>query len=52
MDEFGDNDPLLEHSDGDDDDDKVQPQVVPPAVCCRTGLLLCFLIVDIHASQV
>ena len=27
MDEFGDTDPLLEHSDGDDDDDEVRPQV-------------------------
>ena len=34
MDEFGDTDPLLEHSDGDDDDDEVRPQVVPPAVYC------------------
>ena len=52
MDEFGDTDPLLEHSDGNDDDDEVRPQVVPPAVCCRTGLPLCFLIVGIHASQI
>ena len=28
MDDFGDTDPLLEHSDGDDDDDEVRPQVV------------------------
>ena len=27
MDEFEDTDPLLEHSDGDDDDDEVRPQV-------------------------
>ena len=27
MDEFGDTDPLLKHSDGDDDDDEVWPQV-------------------------
>ena len=52
MDEFGDTDPLLEHSDGDDDDDEVRPQVVSPAVCCRTCLLLCFLIVGIHVSQI
>ena len=52
MDEFGDTDPLLEHSDGNDDDDEVRPQVVPPAVCCQTGLPLCFLIVGIHASQI
>ena len=52
MDEFGDTDPLLEHSDGNDDDDEVRPHVVPPAVCCRTGLPLCFLIVGIHASQI
>ena len=52
MDEFGDTDPLLEHSDGNDDDDEVRPQVVPPAVRCRTSLPLCFLIVGIHASQI
>ena len=34
MDGFGDTDPLLERSDGDDDDDEVRPQVVPPAVYC------------------
>ena len=27
MDEFGDTDPLLKHSDGDDGDDEVRPQV-------------------------
>ena len=53
MDEFGDTDPLLEHRDGDDDDDdEVRSQVVPPAVCCRTGLPLYFSIVGIHASQI
>ena len=52
MDEFGDADPLLEHRDGDDDDDEVRPQVVPPAVCCRTGLPLCFLVIGIHTSQI
>ena len=49
---FGDADPLLEHRDGDDDDDEVRPQVVPPAVCCRTGLPLCFLVIGIHTSQI
>ena len=52
MDEFGDAGPLLEHSDGDNDDDEVRPQVVPPAVCCRTGLPLSFLITGIHTSQI
>ena len=52
MDEFGDADPLLEHRDGDDDDDEVRPQVVPPTVCCRTGLPLCFLVIGIHTSQI
>ena len=50
MDEFGDADPLLEHRDGDDYE--VRPQVVPPAVCCRTGLQLCFLVIGIHTSQI
>ena len=49
---FGDADPLLEHRDGDDDDDEVRPQVVPPAVCCRTGLPLCFLVIGVHTSQI
>ena len=31
---------------------KVWLQVVPSAVCCRTGLPLCFLIVGIHASGI
>ena len=50
MDEFGDADPLLEHRDGDDYE--VRPQVVPPAVCCRTGLPLCFLVIGIQTSQI
>ena len=52
MDEFEDADPLLEHRDGDADDDEVRPQVVPPEVCCRTGLTLCFLVIGIHTSQI
>ena len=29
MDEFGDADPLLEHSDGDDDDERSDPKLFP-----------------------
>ena len=29
MDEFGDTDPLLEHSDGDDDDERSDPKLFP-----------------------
>ena len=29
MDEFGDTDPLLEHSDGDDDDERSAPSCSP-----------------------
>ena len=40
MDEFGDTDPLLEHSDGDDDDERSDPSCSPGPGCSKLRLAL------------